>query len=66
MIICPSDPIEAPQHYTVYLFPFGEGVHGIFVSAEAAKNGTYQTFPLSAWWRNGLFYFTFVPSDTGT
>lgn len=45
MIICPSDPIEAPQHYTVYPFPFGEGVHGIFVSAEAAKNGTYQTFP---------------------
>jgi hypothetical protein len=64
MILFPSDPTEASQRFTVYRFPFGEGVHGIFVSATAAKNGSFQTFHLNGQRRNGLFYFTFVPSDT--
>ncbi len=63
MMLYPSDPTEKPQQFTVYRFPFGEGVHGIFVGTTAGKNGSFQTFHLSGQRRNGLFYFTFVPSN---
>lgn len=64
MMLYPSDPTEKPQQYTVYRFPLGEGVHGIFVGATAGKKGSFQTFHLSGQRRNGLFYFTFVPSNS--
>ena len=63
MILYPSDPSEKEQRFTVYSVPFMGSLHGIFVSAEAAPDGSFQTFYLSGQVRNGLKYFTFIPSE---
>ncbi len=63
LVLYPSDPAEKPQHFTIFQFPFGEGVNGVFVSTVSGRNGSFQTFHLKGERRDGLLYFTFVPSD---
>jgi hypothetical protein len=63
MALYPSDPSEKEQRFTVYSLSFFGDLHGVFVSAEAAPDGSFQTFHLNGQVRNGLKYFTFIPSD---
>jgi hypothetical protein len=64
MALYPSDPSEKEQRFTVYSISILGSLHGIFVSADAASDGSFQTFYLNGQVRNGLKYFTFVPADT--
>jgi hypothetical protein len=63
LLLYPSDQSEPSQKYTIYRFSFLGGVHGVFVSAKAAPDGSFQTFYVNGQAHNGLTYFTFVPSD---